>query len=469
MRRAKTLFTALLCVAAVGCIRGDKPIDQQPSTSSKGTVDMSSVSLTFVDGSSQVTDYYQVVISDQSNQVAASGQLGSMTTVELDEGDYLLTVSSIAEAPVADWEKPYYVGIANISVAKDATSTVGAISTELKNVGVRVVFTDKFRQAMDEGFSVAVTFGLGRLTYSASETRTGYFRSTSAKQLLTAELTGSMNGQTVTEQRVVRDVAPGDVKIITFDVKEQEPDVPPTDEPDVPPTDEPEVPPTDEPGDEPGGEPGDKPGDEPDEPAKPEEGGVNLGFVIDVTVSNVDVNGNITVDENDREPAEDDDNQGGEGDDNGEGDDTPTVPDGPVDLGAPAIVWEGHDLNEWFDLTDGSVQVALNITAPNKIKTLVVDIISKAPAFQPDQLQGLGLDAHLDLGYPGDLRAAIEGLGFPVAENVVGKTELLFDISQFMPLMGIAAEDEAVEFQLTLTDDFGHELVTSLKMNVNLQ
>lgn len=464
MRRAKTLFTALLCVAAVGCIRGDKPSDQQPSTSSKGTVDMSSVSLTFVDGSSQVTDYYQVVISDQNNEVAASGLLGGMTKVELNEGDYLLTVSSIAEAPVADWEKPYYVGTANISVAKDATSTVGAISTELKNVGVRVVFTEKFRQAMDEGYSVAVTFGLGRLTYSANETRTGYFRSTSAKQLLTAELAGTMNGQTVSEQRVVRDVAPGDVKIITFDVKEQEPEVvPPTDQP----GDEPEVPPTDEPGDEP-----DQPGDEPDEPAKPEEGGVNLGFVIDVTVSNVDVNGNITVDENDREPAEGDDNQGGdsgEGDDNGEGGDTPAVPEGPTDLGAPTIVWEGHDLNEWFDLVDGSVQVALNITAPNKIKTLVVDIISEAPAFQPDQLQGLGLDAHLDLGNPGDLRAAIEGLGFPVAENVVGKTELLFDISQFMPLMGIAAEDEAVEFRLTLTDEFGHELVTSLKMNVNLQ
>ena len=451
MRIAKTLFTALLCVAAVGCIRGDKPIDPQPSTPSKGTVDMSSVSLTFVDGSSQVTDYYQAVISDQNNQVVASGQLGGMTSVELDEGDYLLTVSSIAEAPVADWEKPYYVGTANISVAKDATSTVGTISTELKNVGVRVVFTEKFRQAMDEGFSVAVTFGLGRLTYSANETRTGYFRSTSAKQLLTAELTGTMNGQTVAEQRVVRDVAPGDVKIITFDVKEQEPDVPPTDEPDVPPTDEPDVPPT-------------------DEPAKPEEGGVNLDFVIDVTVGNVDVDGNITVDENDREPADGDDNQGGDGgDDNGEGGDTPTIPDGPVDLGAPAIVWAGHDLGEWFDLTDGSVQVVLNITAPNKIKTLVVDIVSEAPAFQPDQLQGLGLDSRLDLSNPGDLRGAIEGLGFPVAENVVGKTELLFDISQFMPLLGIAAEDEKVEFKLTLTDDYGHELVTSLKVNVNLQ
>ena len=451
MRIAKTLFTALLCVAAVGCIRGDKPIDPQPLTPSKGTVDMSSVALTFVDGSSQVTDYYQAVILDQNNQVVASGQLGGMTSVELDEGDYLLTVSSIAEAPVADWEKPYYVGTANISVAKDATSTVGAISTELKNVGVRVVFTEKFRQAMDEGFSVAVTFGLGRLTYSANETRTGYFRSTSAKQLLTAELTGTMNGQTVAEQRVVRDVAPGDVKIITFDVKEQEPDVPPTDEPDVPPTDEPDVPPT-------------------DEPAKPEEGGVNLDFVIDVTVGNVDVDGNITVDENDREPADGDDNQGGDGgDDNGEGGDTPTIPDGPVDLGAPAIVWAGHDLGEWFDLTDGSVQVVLNITAPNKIKTLVVDIVSEAPAFQPDQLQGLGLDSRLDLSNPGDLRGAIEGLGFPVAENVVGKTELLFDISQFMPLLGIAAEDEKVEFKLTLTDDYGHELVTSLKVNVNLQ
>jgi hypothetical protein len=130
-------------------------------------------------------------------------------------------------------------------------------------------------------------------------------------------------------------------------------------------------------------------------------------------------------------------------------------------------VWEGHNLDEWYELTDGGVKVALNITAPNKIKTLTVDIISNADAFQPDQLQGVGLDAHLDLSSPGDLREAIEGLGFPVAENVVGKTELVFDISDFMPLMSVA-EDKDVEFRLTLADEFGHQIIKSLKIKVNL-
>ena len=463
MKAVKTLFAALLCVAAVGCIRGDQPTPQ-PST--VGTVDFSMVTLNFADGSSQATDSYQVVVTNPDNQVSASGVLGSLEGVELTEGDYVITVSSMAEAPLADWETPYYVGTANISVERDAISQVGAITAELKNIGVRVEYTERFRE-MVEDYSVKVTLGLGSLTFSSTETRTGYFCAVAAKQLLTAELTGSVDGKTFTEQRIVRDVMAGDVKLLTFDIKEKEPEVvPPTDEPDEP-GDNP-----DEPGDNP-----DEPGDEPDEPVtppvvEPEEGGVDLDFVIDVTVNNVDINGNIIVDENDREPAEDDgegDDGDGEGGEGGEGGDTPTIPDGPADLGAPTIVWEGHDLNEWYNLTDGSVQVALNITCPNKIKTLVVDIISDAPAFQPDQLQGLGLDSRLDLSNPGDLRGAIEGLGFPVAENVIGKTELVFDISQFMPLLGIAAEDESVAFQLTLTDDYGHELVVSLKINVNLK
>ena len=431
MKAVKTLFAALLCVAAVGCIRGDQPTPQ-PST--VGTVDFSMVTLNFADGSSQATDSYQVVVTNPDNQVSASGVLGSLEGVELTEGDYVITVSSMAEAPLADWETPYYVGTANISVERDAISQVGAITAELKNIGVRVEYTERFRE-MVEDYSVKVTLGLGSLTFSSTETRTGYFCAVAAKQLLTAELTGSVDGKTFTEQRIVRDVMAGDVKLLTFDIKEKEPD-------------EPVTPPV----------------------VEPEEGGVDLDFVIDVTVNNVDINGNIIVDENDREPAEDDgEGDEGEGGEGGEGGDTPTIPDGPADLGAPTIVWEGHDLNEWYNLTDGSVQVALNITCPNKIKTLVVDIISDAPAFQPDQLQGLGLDSRLDLSNPGDLRGAIEGLGFPVAENVIGKTELVFDISQFMPLLGIAAEDESVAFQLTLTDDYGHELVVSLKINVNLK
>ena len=412
----------------MGCIRGDEN-NRQPSKPTKGTVEVGSVELVFADGQSIDTEGYDVLISGEDGRVEARGLLGDLSNVSLSEGEYQMTISSMTEVPVAEWNTPYYVATTTLTVEAGAATQIGKLTAELQNIGVRVEFTDRFREVMDSGYSVEVTLGLGRLTYRADESRTGYFRATAEKQMLTAVLTGHSNGQPVSEQRIVKDVTPGEVKVLTFDIKEQEPE-------DNPPVD-----------------------------PEPEEGGAKLDFVVDVTVGSVDINGNITVDENDREPAEGD----GEGGEGGEDDKPipPVEPDKPQDLGVPTIVWEGHDLSQWFELTSGDITVALNIAAPNKIKTLVVDIVSDAAAFQKDQLQGVGLDSHLDLSNPGALRGAIEGLGFPVAENVVGKTELVFDISSFMPMM-IVANGKKVEFKLTLTDEFGHEVVTSLKLNVKL-
>ncbi len=436
MRKINYLFAMAvlaLSMTLAGCIKSGGGVTPTPKPTS-GVVDMSTVEVRLEDGVDADTENYEVVIKDASNNVVASGKLGDLTSENLSAGDYNITVSSMTEAPVAEWEAPYYVASGTFSVEAGATTSVGALTAQLKNIGVEVIFTDKFKEKAGSDCKVVVVLGLGKLTYTIGESRMGYFRSTADNMALTAELTGTFDGKAIKEQRIIKNIKAGDRKQITYDVKE-----------------EPITPPTPGPGDGP-----DVPPVEP--PVEPEEGDAELDFKVDVSVNDVDVDGNIIVDEND-----------GENED-GDGPEVPPVTppeDKPTDLGAPTIVWEGHNLDEWFDLTDGSIKVALNISAPNKIKTLVVDIVSNASAFQPDQLQGVGLDSHLDLSNPGDLREAIEGLGFPVAENVVGKTELVFDISEFMPLM-VVAEDKDVEFVLTLTDEFGHELEKSLKLKVNL-
>ena len=49
----------------------------------------------------------------------------------------------------------------------------------------------------------------------------------------------------------------------------------------------------------------------------------------------------------------------------------------------------------------------------------------------------MGLASHLDLVNPGDLKTAIEGLGFPTGSNVLNQPKVTFDISDFMPLLGL--------------------------------
>ena len=95
-----------------------------------------------------------------------------------------------------------------------------------------------------------------------------------------------------------------------------------------------------------------------------------------------------------------------------------------VKLGTPVPVTEG-------------LQVIVDITSSDKngLTGLVVDIDS--PTLTPDELAGMGLASHLDLVNPGDLKTAIEGLGFPTGSNVLNQSKVTFDISNFMPLLGL--------------------------------
>ena len=72
---------------------------------------------------------------------------------------------------------------------------------------------------------------------------------------------------------------------------------------------------------------------------------------------------------------------------------------------------------------------------PAGLTGLTVDIDS--PTLTPDELAGLGLSSHLDLVNPGNLKAPIESLGFPTEGNVLNQPKVTFNISDFMPMLGL--------------------------------
>lgn len=141
-----------------------------------------------------------------------------------------------------------------------------------------------------------------------------------------------------------------------------------------------------------------------------ETGGVTPSVTLDASCQIIDHLGNVTIDEEvieDPEPT-----------------DAPKITSATVKLGTPVTVTEG-------------LQVIVDITSSDKngLTGLVVDI--ESPTLTPDELAGMGLASHLDLVNPGDLKTAIEGLGFPTGSNVLNQSKVTFDISDFMPLLGL--------------------------------
>ena len=130
----------------------------------------------------------------------------------------------------------------------------------------------------------------------------------------------------------------------------------------------------------------------------------------------------------------------------------------PNDPGAPKATSSTLDLNGVNIITE-DLQAKVDIAAENGIANFHVKIISEM--LTKEMLQDVGLDSEFDLAYPGDLAEALTELGFPVGEAVIGKTQLLFNITDFMPLLALFPGQH--DFELTIVDAQGLSTVATLK------
>ena len=114
---------------------------------------------------------------------------------------------------------------------------------------------------------------------------------------------------------------------------------------------------------------------------------------------------------------------------------------------APVITSTTLDLNGVNVITE-DIQAKVDIAAENGIANLHVKIISEM--LTKEMLQDVGLDSEFDLANPGALAEALASLGFPVGDAVSGKTELPFDITDFMPMLAMFPGQH--DFELTVVD-----------------
>lgn len=294
--------------------------------------------------------------------------------VTLNVGNYNLKVFSHEVQP-AEREKPYYYADKTFSIEENRVTQIDTLVCTLQNIKVSVSYSEDLKTLMGEDCKVTVEIGKGTLDFDKEESRAGYYRSDSESNLLIATFSGTIDGYEEVNRIQVDNVKAGEWRKIHYDIKRPEPGS--------------------------------------------ETGRVTPSVTLDASCEIIDHFGNVTIDEeviedpNPIDPGTDPDPT-----------DAPKITSSTIKLGTPVTVTEG-------------LQVSVDITSSDKngLTGLVVDI--ESPTLTPDELAGMGLAAHLDLVNPGDLKTAIEGLGFPTGSNVLNQSKVTFDISDFMPLLGL--------------------------------
>lgn len=387
-------IATLLLMSMVGVFTSCEKENMFPDTQdSKGTVNFRKMMLEVrneenIVRSSQVdVNKFVVTVTDSRTQtVAWQGLYGSMPEVmTLAVGNYEVTVNS-GENPDADWDTPYFEGSQTFSVAEDAVTYVEPIVCKLGNVKVTVIFDEKLRAVMGADCKVTVVAcDRGRLEFTPSETRSGYFKFievSGSQPTMVATFSGTVDENYEENFRTYTALAPGNHYKITYTLKGVDPSVP------------------------------------------DQTGTVTPGVYVDATVQRVD----MTVDVNVEDEIIDDDLRPDEGDD-------PTPPDPPAPGGElPTITAsDGISFDTPNTVTPGMVAVIrVHSAAEGGLTGFTVDIDSNT--LTPEELENVGLASHLDLVNPGQFADGLSGLGFPI--NVGGQTDPdPMELTKFLPML----------------------------------
>jgi hypothetical protein len=116
------------------------------------------------------------------------------------------------------------------------------------------------------------------------------------------------------------------------------------------------------------------------------------------------------------------------------------------------------------EMADASVKI--DIAAPQGIETFKIQITSSSEEFM-GALAVMGMGGEFDLADPGEeLGAALTDVGLINGADVKGKTELLFDISSFVPIIFNLVGPCTADFKLTVTDTKEKTETATVKLNL---
>ncbi len=444
----KTKILSFLTLAAFGLGFGactdkwEQPIEGEGS----GQLDEQSILLDVVNAevlipegkgfkksaSRAVTDLsgYIVTVEDANGAVVESWKYSAMPSMPVfNVGTYTVKVKS-HEVKAAEWSAPYFVGSQSFSIRKDeVTELTDPVVCKLANIAVSVKFADDLLAAGNGGadFQVEVTSAPGvSLTFGASETRKGYFEALDGLSTLHVVFNGTINGTADHADAVLTNVAGGQHRQIVFALKSN----------------------THRPADETGNlEIGDE------------------GIKVDFSVVEEDMTGNLAAEEDPITPGY---KPGEEDPENPDKPDDPVTPTQPVaEFTSPTMSFETMNyVSDFADEDMNPIQDAkITIKVPGKIQELIVNIVSDE--LNEEMLSGVGLSATLNLAHPAsaELGATLaNNFGFPTGDEVIGKEEITFEITKFVPLL-MLYPDAVHSFVVKVIDQNGKEAEKELKFH----
>lgn len=317
---------------------------------------------------------------DNENKLVQEWKYNEMPEIfSLKVGNYTAAAFSHDVLP-AEFENPYYYGKEDFEITENQITNINTLQCVLRSIMVTVEYDEKLSALLGDDIKANVMLGEGSLDFVKDEKRAGYYQAISENaNMLTTRLTGTVEGENVDISKGFPQVKAGAHKIIKYTLKDI------------------------------------------DENGNTEGGNANIGIRIDVTCTTVEQDIIVDPDE-DVIPDEPD---------------TPDEPDEPTGE-QPTIKGDGFNISKAIVLpestnTNNPYPVVVNIAATNGIANLKVTIDSDV--LDEDALSDVNLKKNFDLAYPEELADALTGLGFPVGEDVIGKTSLEFRITQFTGLL----------------------------------
>ncbi len=397
---------------SIDCRIDDKESDAglTPSTSS-ATRGRSSVDTSNFDCS---------IINKDKNEVVNSFKFSERPTgaIELETGDYIFKIQS-GEVPGAAWEAPVYGAEKPFKIVRNETTPLSEVVCSLMQIKVSVSYSADLLERLGAKTLTIVTIGSNSLEYALTESRAGFFAAPQEKNTIELRISGTYaadkeNFKPVEMTKEVRDVMVGQYSSVHFYIEHAA------------------------------------------------EGNISVGVTIRNWVTDEIITCNVADLVSEEEWKEDTDS----GDDN-TGEDS-VVSD-------PSIEWIGYNLADRITIDD-STTGEIMVRASKGIKELVVQIESEV--LVPALLGSIGLADVMNITHPEKsydssnpsrvidtelLKKSLSvDFGFPICDEVIGKTEVLFSITTFMGALNAEAGNH--NFHFTVIDNEGVSKTEILKL-----
>lgn len=412
-----TIYKGIVSATAILMLAGCDKESSFLTDTENGQLDCKALSVDYINGQTRAEgvnlgDFTVNFINTSTGKTERSFKYSEMPEiVTLPVGDYKAE-ALFGDNPVADWDAPYYLGNSEFSIqAGKITDDIKPVECTLSNIRIAVNVDDLGLGILGDDVKVVVRAGKGELTFDKTTSgKSGYFRYVENSNSITAVFSGTVDGDYIEgETRTYSNAAPGKAYQINFNVNR---------------------------------------------PDNVEPGDIDTGEItIDASITIRDVTRPVDPGEPDDEILTDDMRPIDGGSSDPEPGVDPNPGTDPEPAAGPEIVSEseGMELDKPYAVSEGS-EVKFKVTSKKGITEF--KIVIESSTLTPETLESVYLTDKLDLINPGEFEESLNNLGFPTGSNVRGKTEVSFDISQFVPLLGMLGSGEH-KFHLTVSDEDG--------------